>query len=110
MAISRVQAIIPAGGFLDGTALTTSYQTLLDCRSSRVAILIIQNTCNQLIDISLDGGVTLWATIPLASSSRGPLIINFAANGLDYSGIIQVKETSTKVTTGSISAAIIRSN
>lgn len=63
---------------------------------------ILFNSTDADVVVSLDGGTTDWASVPATTS----FVANLGALGLDYSGIISVKQGSAAPTLGAVSASV----
>ncbi|OQB10453.1 MAG: hypothetical protein BWY21_00374 [Parcubacteria group bacterium ADurb.Bin216] len=100
---SRVN-VKTAGGRIAGTSITGSYQNVLSSVPGRGLVLVIANSCNQELVVSLDGGTTDWMYFPPGYSPN----IDLAANDAEYSGTVSVKHNGVAPASGVFSVGVIR--
>lgn len=101
----RQHAKIPAYAKIDGTALTSSYQSIVSFVDD-VFLLYVFCTCNQPVVISLDGGVT--DQFELCQES---VTIDVRANDVGLANPnIQAKALSAVPTSGNIRITAIRNS
>ena len=80
-------------------SVTNVYTTLMAAKT-RVAIIMITNTLDQTVTLSLDGGTTDFCQL---GAGQG-WIIDFSAAGGQYDGAISIKYTSVAPAAGFIQA------
>ena len=90
-----------AGGLVSFGSVGAGYGTLL-ATTGRVRKIFLQNSLNQNIVVSLDGGTTNWMVL----LAQKDLAIDFDTS-LQFSGTISIKHNGVAPTSGAISAAII---
>ena len=90
-----------AGGRVAFGSVGAGYSTLLTV-TDKAIILLVSNTLNQDVVLSLDGGTTNWHTLPAGIS----FVLDFGTNGASFNGTIQVKHNGVAPTAGAISAMI----
>lgn len=93
-----------AAGRVAFGSVGAGYGTLLSCSGS-VRKLIITNSLNQEVVISLDNGTTDFIYLP----ANVGIILDFD-NSVHFSGVVQVKHNGVAPTSGAIAAGIIKGN
>jgi hypothetical protein len=97
----------PARGKILGTALTTSYASIISAANANDARIIqVFNTCDETILISLDGGSTDHYEL---ESSEKAVSIDLGASGLQQPNLaIQVKDAGVTPSSGSVRCTVIK--
>ena len=96
---------IPAQGSVAGTALTGTYATVL-APGGIYAILMIWNSTDKAISLSLDGGTTTHFVLERGENT---VSVDFAANGkIGPNSNIQAKHNGVVPTIGTVRATVIR--
>jgi hypothetical protein len=92
-------------GFLLGTSLTGSYQTLLSL-SDDADVLAIFNTCDNPITLQVPSKLS---TKEIRLPARASTVFDFRTNSKRMAkGIIKVKHSGVAPTTGEISVTVFR--
>lgn len=102
--VAKSAATFQSMGSVAGTALTGTYQTVLTLTADAVCLVVL-NTCNNTILVSLDGGTS--DTLRLESGES--LTLDFGTNGRRVSSgaTIQAKHAGAAPTQGTIRATRI---
>lgn len=85
-------------------SVTSSYTTLLGPVAGRGVVILITNSLNAEVFLSLDGGTTDFIWLPVAAG----MAIDLSANMAEYSGTISIKDLGSHPGSGSICASVIR--
>lgn len=85
-------------------SITSSYATWIGPIAGRGVVILITNSLNNEVFISLDGGTTDFLWLPTASG----IAIDLSANNAEYSGTIAIKDLGSHPNAGSICASVLR--
>jgi hypothetical protein len=103
--MERVRMLDGIGGKVEYSDVTASYADLFSpLIEGRVVIIVVVSTLDVEMELSFDGGTTTFMYLP----PGGSLTLDLGANGLEWSGTLSARATSTLPTSGMISVGIIR--
>lgn len=85
-------------------SVAAAYGDLLTSVKGRGVVLVITNSLDAEVTISLDGGTTDFIWLPAGVG----LTLDLGANSAEFSGTVSVKYTSGAPTSGAIAAGVIR--
>lgn len=90
---------------VDFSGISGSHTSLFNSGGDSYQIVTVYNDTNEAVILSMDGGTTDHFFLPAFT----PFTLDFVANGKQFSGEIQVKESSTTPTSGKVYAGGVKS-
>jgi len=90
------------GPTIAAASVTGTYAALNTFNGKSVQVLVLINTLNQEVTLSLDEGVTNWMVLPVVST-----FLSITLPHMQWSGVVSIKHNGAAATAGRLSIGFI---